>query len=114
MFIKNRINTRNIVIFPSRTKADQDIGASEIDRKDRDKGCAMIGCHYVIRRDGMVETGRELDKMGHYKRRYNKDSVYVCVVGESGNYTEAQKVVLDDIEDELKDLYPRAEITYIA
>ena len=114
MFIKDRIKTYNIIILSSGTEPNEDIGAAELDRRDRDKGCVMIGCHYIIRRDGMVETGRELDKLGHYKRKYNKDSVYVCLIGKEGNFTESQKLVLEDIKDELRDLYPRAQVLYLA
>lgn len=110
MFIKDRINTNNIIILGSNTEEHEDIGAEELDRRHRDKGCIMIGYHYIIRRDGMVETGRELDKLGHYKRKYNKDSVYVCLIGKEENFTQEQLLVLPDIEDELRDLYPRAKV----
>lgn len=110
MFIKKRIRTNHIVILSSQTGPEEDIGVFELDRKHRDKGCLMVGYHYIIRRDGMVETGRELDRLGHHRRKYNKDSVYVCLIGKDGNFTEEQLAVLPDIEDELKDLYPSADV----
>jgi len=110
MFIKKRDNTRHIVIVSSKTKPEEDIGVRELDRIHRDKGCVMVGFHYVIRRDGMVETGRELERRGHYRRRYNPDSVYVCLIGSSGNFTKEQDLVLPDIVDELSDMWPDAEV----
>lgn len=110
MFIKNRIRTDFIIFLSTRTKPDEDIGLKELDRRDRNKGCAMIGSHYILRQDGMVETGRELDKRGHRRRNYNDRAVYVDIVGEDGTFTDAQLEVLPDIEDELRDLYPQAEI----
>lgn len=108
MFIKQRTKTNHIVILATATGLE-DIGVKELDRQHRDKGCMMVGYHYVIRRDGMVETGRELDRLGHHSRRYNKDSVYVCLVGSDGNFTDEQLNALVEIEKELTDLYPKAE-----
>lgn len=110
MFIKNRNKTNNIIFLASQTEANEDIGVSELDRKHRDKGCVMVGYHYIIRRDGMVETGRELDKLGHHRRTYNRDSVYVCLIGKGGNFTKEQLEAVQEIEAELTDLYPKAEI----
>lgn len=110
MFIKQRIRTDHIVILATNTSPKEDIGVKELDRMHRTKGCIMVGYHYIIKRDGMVETGRELDRMGHHARRYNKDSVYVCLVGMDGNFTPAQMTALVEIETELTELYPTAEI----
>ncbi len=108
MFIKERINTNNIIILASKTPPNENIGADELDRQHRNRGCMMIGYHYVIRRDGLVETGRELDKRGHFRQKYNKDSVYVCLIGKEDNFTEEQLEAMVEITDELRDLYPKA------
>ena len=110
MFIKNRPKTNNIVVLATNTEADEYLGVEELDREHRDKGCVMVKYHYVIRRCGMVETGRELDKFGHHRRKFNRDSVYVCLVGQEGNFTGEQIESLLEIERELKDLYPTAQI----
>ena len=110
MFIKNRTKTNNIIVLTTKTEAKEDIGVRELDRLHRDKGCVMVGFHYIIKRDGMVETGRELDKLGHHRRKYNRDSVYVALVGKDDNLTDEQAVSLDEILEELKDLYPEAEV----
>lgn len=110
MFIKNRTETRRLVIVSSKTKPQEDIDATDLDRRDRNKGSVMINVHYVVKRDGTVETGRELDKLGNYNRRYNKDSVFVLLVGSRDNLTKEQKAVYPDIEDELTDLYPIEEV----
>lgn len=109
MFIKKRTNTNHIVILSSKTGPEEDIGITELERQHRDKGCVMVGYHYVIRRDGTIETGRELDRMGHHRRKYNKDSVYVCLIGSDKNFTKAQLAVLPEIEEELLELYPNSQ-----
>jgi hypothetical protein len=38
-----------------------DIGVAEIDKWHRGRGFYMIGYHDVIRRDGSVEQGRDID-----------------------------------------------------
>lgn len=117
MHIKNRKETKYIVIHAADTYASMDIGAEEIDRWHRSRGFFRIGYHYVIRRDGTVETGRELDQMGAHVRGHNKHSVGVCMVGGKAknggpedNFTPEQFVVLADIVDELRDLYPNATV----
>lgn len=110
MFIKNRETTNRIVVLTTQTAADEDIGFRELDRKHRNRGSVMCGFHYIIKRDGMVETGRELDKHGHHRRKYNRDSVYVAMVGKDINLTEEQAVSLEEILAELRDLYPSAQV----
>lgn len=110
MYIKNRTETKYIILIPTKTKPEEDLGFADIDRRDRNKGAAMCGCHYIIKRDGMVETGRELDTRGHRRRTYNDTAVYVDLVGKEDNFTQAQMEVLPDIVNELEDLYPRAKI----
>ena len=108
MYIKDRIKTKHMIVYDSKTSPQKDIGAAEIDRRDRDRGCVMIGAHYVIRRSGMIETGRELDKLGNCKRRYNKDSVYVLLIGKDGDFTQEQLQSLATIRGEIQELYPEA------
>jgi N-acetyl-anhydromuramyl-L-alanine amidase AmpD len=110
MFIKNRIRTDYIIILPTKTNPDEDIGFKELDRRDRNKGAVMCGSHYIIKRDGMVETSREVDQRGNRRRKYNATAVFVDIVGKDENFTQAQLEALPDIEDELRDLYPPAEL----
>lgn len=110
MFIKNRTYTKYIVLVSTMTDAKTDIGFKELDRQHRDKGSVMCNFHYIVRRDGMIETGRELDKLGNHIRSMNKSSVYVCLIGSEENLTQKQHDSLDEIVKELEDLYPDAQV----
>ena len=41
-----------------------DVSAKEIDRWHKERGWEGIGYHFVIRKDGTVEEGRDIDKIG--------------------------------------------------
>ncbi len=112
MYIKKRIKTQRIVIVPyPLAKGVKDAGLAEIDRDHRNKGRMMCGFHYIIRLDGMIEPARELEQRGNYRRKYNHDSVYVCLVGDEKTFTKEQLASLDEVvEDELLDLWPDAEV----
>ena len=60
-----RKKTELIVIHCAATKASMDIGASEI-RKWHvdDNGWDDIGYHYIIKRDGTIEEGRDIEMSG--------------------------------------------------
>ena len=51
----------SIIVHCSATKAGQDFTAADIDRWHRERGFNGIGYHYVIRLDGRLEKGREID-----------------------------------------------------
>jgi N-acetylmuramoyl-L-alanine amidase len=63
-----------------------EIGAAEIrkwhtDPKPKGNGWSDIGYHYVIRRDGTVEEGRDMDAVGAHVKGYNEVSLGICLVG---------------------------------
>jgi len=75
-------------------------------------GWSAIGYHYVIcngqdqkgkyleYKDGAIESGRNLDKIGAHARGYNSSSIGICLIGK-GDYTQMQllslKVVVSDL-----------------
>lgn len=74
-----------------------DIGAADIRRWHRAKGWLDIGYHFVIRRDGTVETGRNIATPGAHVEGFNSCSIGICMVGglddkgdPENNFTEAQ------------------------
>lgn len=92
-----------IVIHCAATKASMDIGMKEINLWHRQRGFfnipsgLAIGYHYVIRRDGTVETGRPVDQPGAHAKGYNSRSIGICLVGgldkdgkPESNYTTEQ------------------------
>lgn len=109
--------TDYIVVHCAATKPSMNIGAKEIDRWHRQRGWLCIGYHYVIRRDGTLETGRPVDDAGAHVEGHNMHSVGVCLVGgisEKGkpecNYTEAQWKTLASLLKELTEKYPTAKV----
>lgn len=107
-----------ILIHCSATPPDMDIGAKEIDKMHKARKFRMIGYHVVIRRNGRVEGGRELDEQGAHAKGFNENSIGICLIGgvkEDGktpdfNYTANQMKSLDRLVETLKYEYPDAEV----
>lgn len=101
-----------IIIHCSATPPDMDIGAAEIQRWHLDRGWSDIGYHYVIRRDGTLETGRPLETPGAHTAGYNTDSIGICLIGgiERFDFTLDQMDVLVDLVEELEEKFPDATI----
>lgn len=72
---------KSIVLHVSDSPDDLDIGAKEIREWHIDRGWSDIGYHYVIRIDGTVEKGRDLDRPGAHAKGHNIDSIGICWVG---------------------------------
>jgi len=112
-----RKSTDYIVVHCSATPAKMDIGAKEIDRWHRAKGYFRIGYHFVIRRDGTVEHGRELNEVGAHAYGVNERSVGICLVGgvaddnktPQNNFTDAQFNTLEQLVSELERQFPTAK-----
>lgn len=103
-----------IIIHCAATKPSMDIGKAEIDKWHRARGFFGIGYHYVIRRDGSLETGRDLNKIGAHAQGHNSDSIGICLAGgidEDGkpecNYTKAQWHTLNNLVDQLQKDIPQ-------
>ena len=94
------------------------------------RGFLDIGYHYVIRRDGTLETGRDETVTGAHVRGYNHLSIGICMVEGSlqeiipatrtrkktyklhpeDNFTDAQYKTLYRLLNELRMKHPKAEI----
>lgn len=110
-------DVKYIAVHCAATKASQDIGVTEIDRWHRAKGWIMVGYHFVIRRDGSVETGRKLDMPGAHVNGFNSVSLGICLVGgldEEGkpenNFTKAQLAALATLLASLAIDFPAASV----
>lgn len=108
-----RKETNAIFVHCAATKPSQDVGVREIRQWHKEKGWLDIGYHFVIRRDGTVEAGREQSAVGSHVANYNHDSVGVCLVGGiddkgkfAANFTPAQMQSLRSLLVELKVQYP--------
>ncbi len=94
-----------------------DVDAETIDRWHRERGWLKIGYHYVIKRDGTVETGRELEEVGAHAKGHNAISVGICLIGglsednePENNFTDEQWDALGTLVDSLKAKYPEASV----
>lgn len=113
-----RTKTDLIIVHCSATPAGMDIGAKEIDRWHREKGWLKIGYHFVIRRDGTIEPGRDIDEVGAHAEGYNGRSVGICLVGgvaidgkhSENNFTPAQFASLAKLLKSCLISYPDAKI----
>ncbi|AZV02353.2 lysozyme, N-acetylmuramoyl-L-alanine amidase [Pectobacterium phage Q19] len=94
-----------------------DIGVREIRQWHKEKGWLDVGYHFVIRRDGTLEEGRDVGAVGSHVQNYNADSVGICLVGGvddrnkfAANFTPAQMNVLRGLLENLKTRYPGVNI----
>lgn len=116
--MSERKETDYIVIHCSATKPSMsNVDAKEIDRWHRQRGWRKIGYHFVIRRDGVVEEGRELGEVGAHAKGFNSMSVGICLVGgiddegnPENNYTDEQWKSLEEIVNQMLLPYPDAEV----
>jgi N-acetyl-anhydromuramyl-L-alanine amidase AmpD len=107
-----------IVVHAADTKPSMDIGVKEIrEWHTKERGWSDIGYHFVIRRNGDLENGRDLSRSGAHVRGYNSVSWGICMVGgmaENGspdcNYTKIQYATLELILTELSEKAPLATI----
>ena len=109
---------RKIVVHCAATRPEADVGAAEIRRWHmRGNGWRDIGYHYVIRRGGLVESGRPLEEAGAHVSGHNSDSVGVCLAGglnragqSAAEYSPEQWAALRELLGRLAERFPKAEI----
>jgi len=100
---------KGIIIHCSATKPSMDIGVDEItDWHVKGNGWSDIGYHYVIRRDGSLEIGRDIEKDGAHCKGHNKNTIGICLVGgvndkgtPQDNFTPNQWYTLEHILENL-------------
>lgn len=111
-------DVRYLVVHCSATPAARDIGAKEIDLMHRQRGFRKIGYHYIIRRDGRIETGRPPSEPGAHVQGFNSRSLGICLIGgvkpdgktAETNFTPAQYDALEGLLKRLGPTYPDATI----
>lgn len=101
-----------IIVHCSATKPSMDIGVKDIRSWHvNGNGWRDVGYNYVIRRDGKLEHGRDLDgdgdvaeETGAHAKGFNARSIGICLVGgcddtgkPEANYTIEQYLALDNI-----------------
>jgi hypothetical protein len=79
--LKDRETTDLIVVHCSATGPAADIGVAQITQWHKQRGFDTVGYHYVIRRNGTLETGRRESEIGAHVRGHNANSIGVCLAG---------------------------------
>ncbi len=102
----------SLVVHCADTPARMDIGADTIDVWHKQNGWQGIGYHFVIRRDGTQERGRDVAEVGAHVAGHNANSIGICLVGGKGgfNFTMRQMDSLKELLLRLVADYPDAEI----
>ncbi|MGR5266305.1 N-acetylmuramoyl-L-alanine amidase [Vibrio astriarenae] len=72
---------KRITIHCTATPATMLVTADKIRQWHLARGWSDIGYHWVISRDGKVETGRSMQRTGAHVRGHNRDNIGICLVG---------------------------------
>jgi len=118
------MNKSMLVIHCADTYPSMDIGAKEINGWHLARGWSGIGYALVIRRNGVLERGRDLDndgdvtdETGAHARGYNRESIGVCLVGGRSfynlpepNFTPEQLTTLASTISLIRAKYPSIEV----
>lgn len=114
---KHRKTTELLVVHCSATRPTLDIGVKDITQWHRQRGFDTVGYHYVIRRNGEVETGRPESAIGAHVKGHNANSIGVCLAGgvdatgkPENNFTPEQFAALRELLEQLGTRYPDARI----
>lgn len=101
-----------IIVHCTDTPPTHDWGVKEVTVCHKQRGFRTCGYHYVIKRDGTVEKGRNLTEPGAHCKGHNAHSIGVCYVGgqDSGGKrvdtrTPSQKASMLKLITQLTQLY---------
>lgn len=115
--IKKRASTDYLVVHCSATRNLKKYDWKTIDQIHRQQGWLMIGYHFVITSDGVIQNGRDIDSIGSHVKGHNDNSLGICLIGgvdaegnPVDNFTPAQKKALKELLDYLLSLYPNAKV----
>ena len=104
--------TDTIVIHCTQTPADMEVDVEKVTQWHRDRGFDTIGYHYLIKRDGTLQTGRNEDVVGAHAVAVNGTSIGIALVGGGtvdmgweNNFNSEQFDTLKSIILRLKDKY---------
>ena len=113
-----RMETKFIVVHSSQTTPEENLSAKDIDAQHRKDGLFNIGFHFIIKRNGIIEKGRDVDTCGvHVETKgdvSNQNSIGICLIGGMNlkgqldcNYTLAQFNSLNRLIVELQSEYDK-------
>ncbi|MEJ6791980.1 MAG: N-acetylmuramoyl-L-alanine amidase [Lacinutrix sp.] len=103
-----------IIIHCSATPECRDVSPEEVTRWHvEERGWSDVGYHFIITIDGVVHSGRPIERQGAHAKGHNSDSIGVCYIGgmdsemksAKDTRTYEQKESLVNLICELKDTY---------
>ena len=102
------------IIHCSDTPNDRNVTTADIrewhtDPKPKGNGWNDIGYHYIILRDGTIERGRPIEKIGAHCYGQNIRSIGTCLIGRD-KFTPAQYKSLKSLHKRLNNIYLGIEI----
>jgi N-acetyl-anhydromuramyl-L-alanine amidase AmpD len=107
-----RTKTDIIVIHCTQTPSDMDVDVEKVIQWHKNRGFDTIGYHYLIKRDGTLQVGRDEDVVGAHAVQVNGTSIGVALVGGGtvdmgweNNFESIQFETLKSILLKLKDKY---------
>lgn len=96
-----RVVTQHIIQCSDSETGD----VSHIRRWHLQRGWRDVGYHFIIRRDGEIEVGRQLNEVGSHCMGHNADSIGTCLIGKS-SFAPAQFAALNKLHAGLRELFP--------
>jgi N-acetylmuramoyl-L-alanine amidase len=69
-------------------------GVDDIDAWHRARGMQQVGYHWVVRRPGVIEKGRNESLQGAHCKGHNADSIGICYLGKKYPTTEQIRSLL--------------------
>lgn len=108
--LQRRSNTNKIIIHHAdATKCD----IYEINRWHLERGFKCVGYHFLVRKDGKIETGRPIDTIGAHCQGQNSYSIGICFEGnfEKETMTKTQLNAGRELIDYIKDKYGNLKVT---
>ena len=76
-----RETTDTIVIHCTQTPPGMDVDVEKVTQWHKERGFDTIGYHYLIKRDGTLQEGRQQDEVGAHAVAVNGNSVGVAMAG---------------------------------
>lgn len=113
LFNKQR-KINEIIVHCSATRDDQNIDAEILNKWHKAKKFDCIGYHFVIKRDGTIEKGRDINKEGAHCYGHNKNSIGICYAG--GIYRSGDEIEYVDnrTPEQIRALYYLITVLAIA
>lgn len=98
-------------------QATADIGVKEITEWHKARKWSTIGYHFVIRRSGLIEVGRNLQSIPAAVEGHNSNMIGICLVGgvdasnkAENNYMPEQWASLKNLITQLREAFPKTRI----